>query len=607
MSKVQTPVTPRLSLPVSKDKGIPLKFQASGAGGQVFSTQTTTATSSSQIVFSKVIDGGALLKRLGLDSSDASQANRDALALELRKPGGADVANVKQYLQVLVAENKARCNGQTPDRLHIYMGFGDVMGVDRKAALKLATSLREKANNLLGHINDPDCKQMLNWIADAWGSYSRIFAKEQANESSMRSYRQPTPRSGANLDDARSQSQSMVHGRGPAGAGDSTLTSAFVDHSNEEQSAASESQELKQPKTTQGNTGSNFSGGKSAAVGATTTSATVTTATATGTTTTTALMGAVTNVNLYADLDIAHASSDVILARAKLRDDLMSALAEGDEKKLAALLRLLPPSLEEPAYYFPEPDPDPEIAYGASYETLLSLANAYTDANPKGETFRKFVAYGADVEQMALWSKTFRATWTGQAASAQKVCSLLRGVKETQLGALAKSIAPVIAAAVKDYKTLADDLAAQPIAKLSMLRDKCTVLAPYMDETVMAQFLEAIKDARSLQRKAIKTLRDELIKYPINEAEVMRHLMVECARACTTDLIDDVSRHAKPQELLTMMQRLTELGGRIASGANAFTAEQGRAVKFMIWKLDLVLKGKDLWGTDLNKHMQSKG
>lgn len=116
-------------------------------------------------------------KGLGRRESVQSRTASKALLALLAQSDVPNASEVEEHLRVLVAENKACCQGKKPKELHLYTGFRpgrehkDLDEVAQKAA-----SAWESAVVLGYEIQDPECSQMLTWIADALVDYQSGYA-----------------------------------------------------------------------------------------------------------------------------------------------------------------------------------------------------------------------------------------------------------------------------------------------------------------------------------------------------------------------------------------------------------------------------------------------
>lgn len=130
--------------------------------------------------FVNVDDELAEEEGLGLLARDISVWNRNLLIEALRQPGVPGVAAAAENLRILIAENKA-CDDSEPVNARIYMGLDGVRGLDGQPidldngtqTAALAKHLRRAANVLWDRLEDPACKQMLDWICNYWQRYEK--------------------------------------------------------------------------------------------------------------------------------------------------------------------------------------------------------------------------------------------------------------------------------------------------------------------------------------------------------------------------------------------------------------------------------------------------
>lgn len=464
MSKpiVGTPSTPQpiANQPAFTDTGIPLDPVAAGTGGKQLSRSITT-TNTSQTSFVTVIDARILNTRLGRSSNPNTETNRNALAQALRGTGLIDVAKVKQCLQALVSENKARSQSASPDALYLYMGFGEVSPENRSKASALAWRLRENAELLMPLLKDAECEQMLGWISDNWASYELLHKPESPASTDSSAYRKRMwPSSPSQTEHSTSRKDvKSADSKGPAD----------------------------------------------------------------------------------------------LLQQATLRDRLFTALMNERPTLAQKVLRDLP-STALLQTQFPEAAPDDfneKVWASAQRYTLHGSAALQT--------------YVTQCHRLAVWHRWVDGN-IPQHADAQALftpdlrgaCNALRTTHETLLSGKAPHIGQTMQAALKDPR-LVETLAQQPFTSIRTMLDKCVVLGPHIDATVLQQFRDALEQAHALQSGATHALRGELLSDAIDASKLKPLVMMAFARQVTTLPADDLMSNTTLEQKNKIHSRLNTL------------------------------------------------
>lgn len=589
----------------AQNVAIPWKTLGAGKSSKPLSQTAPTPTTGSTQFFA-VVDAKAFSSGLGRALNTTSQSHRDTLANELSKPGGPDMALVRHCLRGLVAENTARCNGKTPDALHIYMGFGDVSNEDRRDFLKVLRALGNAAAALKGQLGDPQCEEMLGWITDHWESYEQIHTQKKTDPSDAKDYRKSMLRTEASLPEgAASESDdepvAPLKASKPlprVGAGASQQSTYSV-KSREEISTASEAQELQSPRrhktTDAGSTAST-------STQATTAHKAVITNTSTRTATTTNTLG-VTNTmgmgprKLRSPLELAtqktesrQAQEDLkdpaeILRRAKARDALFAALEAEDFPAVTSLLNQLP-SITAFHKYFPKPSPD------RSYEKLHATAMRYAQAH-SGQPLESFLrtcgqrakAYRIVQKQMELHPDML-ALYKPEVYA---VCNALATTSEEHVQANTKALEQLIKAAMK-LPNLKELLAQQPFASLKTLEHQCLQLEQHTKGKTVRAFHQIAQEARAVQMSASSELRNELLKDTLNEAKLKPLVRKEIARQFADSPADYVSEGATWIQVEAIFESVKTLHKRAVNASEDGSSWEIRMLAQLVSRVEITLK-----------------
>lgn len=491
----------------STDKGIPLPVSHSGAQATALSRPAPTPPDQ-RIPFTAVLDATALQNARGRASTRCVEENRDRLAQELCRPDGPDVNQVKQCLQALIAENKRflHLEDEKPEKLALYMGFGHQ---DPTRTAAFSGALSERAKTLQPRLNDPDCEQMLGWVAKDWEVYGHRPEQERARPSKAHAYRKPVQRS------TSESSRSMPRPK---------PTGAWQEHTASGGGGGRGLVEIG-PQRRESDARSNTSQTTTNTTTHTTATAT-STATAWTTTTTTTITGTTTT-------DMVSAQDPVtLLMLVHVRDGLLKAAESRNYKTVDELLKKIPPEVKDLTTYLPAAAPDGTYDHARHAD----WAHQYVAANSAfGMLVRYLEDAGLRAQRVTTLNEDMRkylAMEVAYAPGVRNICAEMSATHETRLKAGARSIEQKMDVALQD-KSLVEHLAAQPFAHLHMLLHKCTLLQPHMNTVTLAAFRKAVENAAAQQRDAGTLLCKELLKSPIDESRVKRLALQDYARVIT--------------------------------------------------------------------------
>ena len=485
------------------------------------------------------------------------------------------MAQIKAHLQALVAENKARCAGKTPDALHLYMGFGAVEPEERNAASAFALVLRHNAAALAGQLGDPECEQMVEWLCAHWKAYESIHTqKESGKASATNGYRKsmiqmaPLKFSAKGSEEASASAHTsddksvaplpvpkpVTQTTAPkpvprTGAATSDM-SATSYGSRMEQSTASEAQELKthRRRATDASTSSK-------ATTTTNHSKSVTTLTTTSTTTTAATTGIKTRAEGPRELkDPLHKittkaesqrgnldlkNPDEILRRAKVRDDLFAALDAQDDAKVTSILSGMPPVASFSKYF---PPPSPLDSLESTYASAQRYATAH-GGDPLKNYLRKCAwnaRMHAEILERMQKDPAMRKLYP---LEVQSICCGLAACPETHIKTNAKAMEIDIKTAMKAMKAkdLEEHLAQQPFAALKLLEHRCTLLEHHTQGKTVREFHKIVAQARLAQNTHGERLANALLKITLDEVELKPLIRKNYAMQVTTSPADYVA------------------------------------------------------------------
>lgn len=498
------------------DTGIEFRSTQSGSGKGARSRGASASsgnTSGGKSSFFGVFDPKAFEAGLGRASSANNILHRNALATELSRPEGPDLALVKSHLQAIVAENRARNGNKTPDGLHLYMGFGDVPPQEGLAASTKAHDLSQSIDALRGQLGDNECEQMLQWLSHDWKAYEDIHAPKVVvggRDGQGKAYRQPTRK------------------RLP------TIPERHEETGNKK----NENQIDRKAVTTR------------------TTTNTITTTTTTTTTAIDTTAGPSGHLpSRYAQAkaaekaqvrpEVEKARKDLadpleILNRAAIRDLLFRTLEARDVPGVTAILKKLPPISSYHAY-FPEPSP----LIGIS-EAAIALAD-----HPDWAALHNYVRHVRVVATYQLTALTVlprdpRAREQYPVA-VQAVCHAL-AIPEDKLVSQKAGLKGLIKKAMKEPQ-LAARLAEQPFASLKLLIQRITLLMQHVESKDVVRFRDILVQARALQGNHGKLLRDAILKTPQNPAELEPLIRINYAAMTTAGTGDYLSIHSSEAQV----------------------------------------------------------
>lgn len=479
LSVPPTPLTPSLSA-----VGPAPRAQASGTGGTRLSRATPNPPGDA-VVFRGFADATALQNNLGRHTNPKVATLRIELREALCKPGGTPVRQLETILQALVDENKAYRREMRPLKSHLYMGFGGVSPRERAATAAQAKQLRQAAYAVWAQLKNPECRQMLDWIAADWAVYEKSL-HIPGTRTAM--YRSQGSRSVA-VDPSKLATTTLSY---------PTVTTT------------------------------------------TTTNATMVSAT-TSITATTGIGWSVHAVKSHAHWDAVTGAAE-LMHRAELRDDLIKALNDGDTDAVTEWLQQVPPDVTVLSKYFP-----PALVIN-SHALALETATRYDrdTATARSYSLRAFIS-GAHsrsltVDRVAADQQDVSEAELDQlcAPPVRQLCLVLRNVSEQEIEHYAHDLAMLVLAALQ-VPTLEADLTRQPYASLKVVLLKCTLLETPVDRGALEQLRTHVRKAHEQQVKDTEVLRRLLLTTPVSEAAVATFALSEYAREMTAGPSDYVS------------------------------------------------------------------
>lgn len=476
LSVPPTPLTP----PPSATGPAP-RAHAAGTGGTRLSRAAPNPARDA-VVFCGVADATALQNKLGRHTNPKVATQRIELMKALCKPGGTPVRQLETILQALVEENKACRRDTRPLKSHLYMGFGGVSTHERSATAAQAKQLRQAAYAVWAQLKNPECRQMLDWIAADWAVYEKSLHIPGTRTAMYRSQ------------GARSMAMD------PAKPTTTTLSYPTVTTTT------------------------------------TTTNATMAMAMATATTSTTATTGIgwrIHAVKSHAHWDAVTDAAE-LMVRAELRDALIKALNNGDTDAVTQWLQQVPPDVKVLSKYFP-----PALVIN-SHVIALETATRYDRdaATSRSYSLRAFIS-GAHSRSLTV----DRVTTDQQdvtdaeldqlcAPPVRQLCLVLRNVSEQEIEHYAHDLAMLVLDALQ-VPTLEADLTRQPYASLKVVLLKCTLLDTHVDPGALEQLRTHVRKAHERQLKDTEVLRRLLLTTPVSEADVATFALSEYAREMT--------------------------------------------------------------------------
>ncbi|WP_137920216.1 hypothetical protein [Hydrogenophaga sp. 2FB] len=242
-----------------------------------------------------------------------------------------------------------------------------------------------------------------------------------------------------------------------------------------------------------------------------------------------------------------------ILQRATLRDKLFTALVNERPTLAQTVLRDVPSTVPLNAY-FPEAVPD------NFNEKVWAMAQRYSLQGSAA-----LQTYVTQCHRLAAWHRWVDGNVV-QHADAQAlftpelrgVCNVLRSTHEKLLGKKALDIEQMMQAVLKDPR-LVEKLAQQPFTSIRTMLDKCEVLGPHIDATVLKRFRNALEQAQALQSRATDALRSELLSDTFDTSRLKLLVLVAFARQVTTLPADDLSANTTPEQKNKIHWRLNTL------------------------------------------------
>lgn len=258
------------------------------------------------------------------------------------------------------------------------------------------------------------------------------------------------------------------------------------------------------------------------------------------------------------DAHSAKTQATEILWRATLLYELLDFLAQDKPKDVNDILRgyadFKAESFEQ---HFP---PAPYLRDTSLLANAERVAAEYPGA--ESERLVRLVQTMVAQSKRRAFVETQQQKWPAELrnnAHAPEVRALCKALVETHELAL-KSDARLpdlieSALAMKD-RSLATELALQPYANLSMMLTKCTVLETAMGETVLKPLRRDILTAIEVQTSASARLLEQLLKDPVDPAQVVLLARVEYAKEMTSLSIDSVNATATSSEIKTMLANI---------------------------------------------------
>lgn len=248
----------------------------------------------------------------------------------------------------------------------------------------------------------------------------------------------------------------------------------------------------------------------------------------------------------------------VILQRARLRDQLLTALRTHDEDAIGFALLQVPDDVVKLKKFFPPP------CLGVSYAGMELAAERYIDAF---DSKCDLVGFARFCERQAAASNELNTTLTEHPEIAlqydprvREICVLMARTNEADLHEHSETLKTMMARVLKSNgSSLHEDLAGQPFASDHALLQKCLVLEKWEPGPTVKEFREVVKWARTARLHASEELRAELLQDPVGERRVRHLSRAMYARFITSSPDDGLVQGAPVAQIRSMRQQVNAL------------------------------------------------
>lgn len=254
-----------------------------------------------------------------------------------------------------------------------------------------------------------------------------------------------------------------------------------------------------------------------------------------------------------------------VLEAAKLRDELLTAVKNGDVSRSESLFQQLPATASA-NLGLPAGAPDKFLAdIGTSAQSHILKFSA---------PLRVYIAHCSDLSRWHHWvEKNIENQSDAKALFSpglRDVCHALRTTHESRLAADRLNIEHKIQAVLSDPQ-LPQTLAQQPFVAIQTMLDKCTVLKSVQGESAtLRAFCDALEAAQALQSTAIETLREELLTEVLDRKRLKPVLMMAFAWQMTSAPNENLNAHTTGAQKIKVHDRLQQLLKVALSPANHY-------------------------------------
>lgn len=254
-----------------------------------------------------------------------------------------------------------------------------------------------------------------------------------------------------------------------------------------------------------------------------------------------------------------------VLEAAKLRDELLTAVNNGDVSRSESLFQQLPATASA-NLGLPAGAPDKFLAdIGTSAQSHILKFSA---------PLRVYIAHCSDLSRWHHWvEKNIENQSDAKALFSpglRDVCHALRTTHESRLAADRLNIEHKIQAVLSDPQ-LPQTLAQQPFVAIQTMLDKCTVLKSVQGESAtLRAFCDALEAAQALQSTAIETLREELLTEVLDRKRLKPVLMMAFAWQMTSAPNENLNAHTTGAQKIKVHDRLQQLLKVALSPANHY-------------------------------------
>lgn len=203
-----------------------------------------------------------------------------------------------------------------------------------------------------------------------------------------------------------------------------------------------------------------------------------------------------------------------VLERAALRDELLTAVANGTFKGISSVIQKIPKDATDWPSYFPQEVPD------VAHQKLWGTLSASRFLLPRREQLATYIQYVQDRALGKSQAETFLLRDTKmmrRLLPVNSMCIAFRDTPETQLLDRSKWFEFLIKSALDQPNgsietiVLEDMLALQPWVGIRTLADKCAVLQGHVDEACLKELLSILKRAGKEAATAFTSMVRELI------------------------------------------------------------------------------------------------